>query len=108
MQLDPGYPNSHAGLAWVYASCIDDSYRDGKQALESATTACELTQWKEWSSLATLAASHAELGDFGEAVRWQNKALEIAPDKEKTKMTERLDLYKSGKPYRYDPDAAAS
>ena len=103
LQLDPKCANAHDGLAWLRATCIDDRYRDGKQAVEFATKARELRNWKSWGSLAALAAAHAELGNFTEAVKWQQRAHELAPPKQKEKMASRLDLYKSGKPYRYEP-----
>ena len=44
-----------------------------------ATTACELTPWKDWHALNSLAAAYAEAGKFTNAVKWQEKVVEIAP-----------------------------
>lgn len=49
------------------------------------------------------AAAYAENGEFGEAVKWQEKAIELAPTSEKADLRSRLELYKSGKPYRDEP-----
>jgi len=48
----------------------------------------------------TLAAAHAEAGEFDEAVKWQTKALELAPDSMKAGMKARFELYQQGKPFR--------
>ena len=62
-----------------------------------------MTEWKQASYLGTLAAAHAEAGDFDEAVKWQKNALESSdelPKEEVEKMRSRLKLYEAGKPYR--------
>ena len=75
--------------------------RDGKEAVDSATKACELTEWEKASYLGTLAAAYAEAGDFAAAVKWQTKAIELGKnEKEKEKYGKRLKLYKEKKPYR--------
>src|SRR5262249_19208480 len=61
-------------LAWLWATG-PDGVRDGKRAVEAATRACELTDWKENEFLDTLAAAYAEVGDFDKAVEYQKKAV---------------------------------
>ncbi|MEK7842393.1 MAG: hypothetical protein AAB197_06930, partial [Deltaproteobacteria bacterium] len=72
------------------------------KALEYAKKACELTDWKDPYKLDTLAAAYAEAGQFDEAIKWQEKALEFPeyPKDEREKADLRLKLYKEGKPYR--------
>jgi tetratricopeptide (TPR) repeat protein len=96
--------------AWFLATCPDAHYRDGQRAIELAKKACELSQWKVGWYVDTLAAAHAENGDFAEAVRWQKKALElgVAAASEKKEMTDRMSLYDAHKPYRELPKAAAA
>jgi hypothetical protein len=48
-------------------------------AVELATQACDLSNWKEWTCLATLGAAHAENGNFAGAIEWTEQALEHAP-----------------------------
>src|SRR5262249_27778449 len=64
-------------LAWTLATCSDDRQRDGKRALELATKACELSDWKDVQFLDTLAAAAAETGDFERAVRYEKQAIEL-------------------------------
>ena len=85
----------------ILAVCPDEHFRDGEKAIEHATRACELTQWREMICLNTLAAAYAEVGKFDKAVEFENKALEMATkDADKKRYHDRLRLYQSGKPYR--------
>jgi len=77
-----------------------DRYRSGAEAVRLATQACELTEWKDHQKLATLAAAHADRGEFQEASKRQNEAMDLAPEKEKPLLEARLKLYDKGEPYR--------
>jgi hypothetical protein len=78
------------------ATCPDARLRNGKQAVESASRACELTGWKVAQPLATLAAAYAENGDFERAVEWQTKANELSStSNDRSEGAERLALYRS-------------
>lgn len=104
--IDPYLAGPYNNRAWIWATSTDPKYRDGKLAIASAMKACELSDWKEAGLIDTLAAAHAEAGDFTEAARWQTKALDMAHDNEKDEYRYRLKLYKSRKPYRDDPSTA--
>jgi tetratricopeptide (TPR) repeat protein len=100
-QLDPNDAEPYNSRAWLWATCPDSKLRNGKKAVESATRACELSEWKEANYLDTLAAAYAEAGDFDNAVECQEKADKLFTDAEVTKKAEeRLKLYKDKKPYR--------
>jgi serine/threonine protein kinase/Tfp pilus assembly protein PilF len=97
---------AHNALGWLLA-VGPDSVRDGKQSVAHATRACELTGWKAPGFIDTLAAAHAEAGDFDRAVEFQKKALSF-PGFEKEhgkRVRDRLQLYTQKKPYR-DPALA--
>ena len=103
VRLDAKNAAAHNNLAGVLA-IGPDGVRDGKEAVEYATKACELTGWKEPRYIGILAAAYAEAGDFDKAVEYQKKALTF-PAYEKqygAQMRKRLDLYTHRKPYR-DP-----
>ena len=104
MKLDPSDADSYAAAAWLRATCPDERYRDGKKAVTSATTACELSTWKESYTIDTLAAACAESGDFSSAIKWQEKAIALATkDSDKPDMLIRFGLYTEDKPYREMP-----
>ena len=64
-------------LAWVLATSPDAELRDGKRAIELATQAAEITEHKQAHILSTLASGYAETGDFENAIKWIEKAIEI-------------------------------
>ena len=63
IRLDPKRAKGHLLRAALLATCPDEKYRDGKQAIESAIRSCELTEWKAAHCVGALAAAHAETGD---------------------------------------------
>ena len=101
IRLDPKHADAYNSLAWLWATCPNEKFRDGKRAVEVGIHACELSEWKEAYNLGTLAAAYAEVGDFAKAVEWQEKANKLFTEAEaKNKGEQRLKLYKEKKPYR--------
>lgn len=108
VRLDPKCAEAFHEMAWLRATCADDRFRNGKQAIENALRACELTSWKAWNYLGTLSAAYAEGNDYTNAVKWQRRCLELAPLNVKPQAMARLQLYQSGSPYREPPNAGAT
>jgi len=101
VRLNPGDSYACNNYAMIMAACPDATYRDGKRAVEIATRACELTQWKKSDFLDTLAAAYAEAGDFNAAVKWETRAIEIlADERNRDAFRSRLLLYQAKKPFR--------
>jgi tetratricopeptide (TPR) repeat protein len=102
---DPESAVALNNLAWLWATCPIATNREGKKAVESATRACAITEWKNAELLDTLAASYAEASDFDSALNWQIKANSLGLyANEKTKGEARLKLYKAKQPYRHSHD----
>jgi tetratricopeptide (TPR) repeat protein len=100
IELDRNNPDFHSSLARLLATCPDPRHRDGKQAVESARTACELTEWKAAALLETLAAAYAESGRFDDAVKTQSQAIALLRDEaQRAACRPRLKLYEEKKPY---------
>jgi|GEM_PF-6644658 len=88
----------HLALGWFLATCPHDAYRDGKEAVAEATKGCELSHWETWYGLDVLSAAYAELGDFEQATRFANRALQLPglSAKDRLLIEGRLARYASG------------
>ena len=98
--LRPDYALAYNYLAWIYATSLQASRRNGKEAVALAGRACELTGFQNPDFLDTLAAAYAEAGDFAQAVSCQEKAISLGKDKDLPAMRVRLRRYQSGQAYR--------
>jgi tetratricopeptide (TPR) repeat protein len=80
------YPHNFAfalnSRAWLRATCSSAPFRNGKQAVIDAKMACNCTSWDRSAYIDTLAASHAEAGDFDSAIHFEERAIkQLRPDK---------------------------
>jgi len=97
----------HAGmldqLARFQATCSQAEFRDGTQAIENATKACELSHWDNYRYIDTIAAAYAEAGHFEQAVKWQHQAVTKLPadirPSQRADCEARLRLYQAGQSY---------
>jgi tetratricopeptide (TPR) repeat protein len=99
--LPDSMPLVHAA-ARLWAACPEDRFRDGPRALEAAKTLFRKQKCIEHAE--TVAMALAETGNYAEARRWQQKAIEVATRQGRGSALPRLRgnlaLYKSGKPCR--------
>ncbi len=102
IQLNTKDPEAYRNLALVLATCPQSRYRNGKQAVDHAKKACELTEWNSWTAIDTLAAAHAEAGDFDEARQLAEKAAKMAYGANHDQCMARLKQYESKQPLRLD------
>ena len=100
LKLQPKDPGLLNNFAWVLCTSPFDQLRDGKRALEMATEACRLTDYKQAHILSTLGAAYAELGDFKTAIEWSQKAIAAGSEDQKEALRKELESYKAGKPFR--------
>jgi tetratricopeptide (TPR) repeat protein len=100
-------PETLNNLAWILATCPDESVRNGIDAISYAQWACQQTAYKRPGMVGTLAAAYADAGDFSNAVSTAETAIKLATDAGNTQFAEQnqqlLQLYRAGKPYREKP-----
>jgi Flp pilus assembly protein TadD len=101
IHLDPANADAYNSLGWLLATCPVESIRDGHQAVEAAQKACELSGWKKWTFIDTLAAAFAEAGDFDQATKYQQQAMSMdgLAAKDRAETQRKMDLFQQHKPY---------
>jgi len=101
---DPNDPDLHHYKARLLATCPEDDIRNGPLAIAHAKRACDEIGLVNVLFVDTLAAAYAEAGDFGAAVQELQGAIDLTGGGPFWQsFEERLELYKSGQPYREDP-----
>jgi hypothetical protein len=86
--------------AWALATSPNESERNGLKARDLAAAACEATGNACANYLDTLAAAHAELGDFDKAIEVMEEALKVANEQEAVIGRQHLKAFREGKPWR--------
>ena len=104
IQLNPALASKANNLAWILATHSDDSIRNGQRALELAKAICEQPSVNDPSSVDTLAAAFASVGDYENAASAATRAIEEAKragnDGLAQRIAKRLSLYQKREPYR--------
>ncbi len=78
LERNPDFTPALVSLALIRATSRDDALRDGPQAVDLATRACELTQRENPEALYALAAAYAEVGRFPDAAGTADLAIRAA------------------------------
>jgi Flp pilus assembly protein TadD len=103
LQIKPEYPDAQIDLAWLLATASQASLRNGSKAVELAQWANRLTGGGNPTALYTLAAAYAEAGQFSDAVRNAQKAMDLAQAAGQQNLAAQigseLKLYEAGLPY---------
>jgi Flp pilus assembly protein TadD len=104
VRLDRRDPDVLNNVAWFRATCPEARFRNGKEAVELATLACTLDKWKDADEIDTLAAAYAEIGNFAEAERYQQKAMTLLSENEvlRPRFRARLEQYRAKQPVRQE------
>ena len=100
IRIDPDHVSSLQMLAWLLSTRPEEKLRDGKYAVQLASRACELTDWKNASMLHCLACASAEVGNFQAAVEYETKVLSLKGEIDVESSRKMLEMFQAGKPYR--------
>ena len=101
-----GFAPPLKNLAWLQATCSDESLRDGKDAVRNAQRALELSEGHKKSWCRVLAAAHAEAGDFEQAVRNQQLAIDACAG-DSNELEQVLSMFKAQRPVRGEVELPA-
>jgi tetratricopeptide (TPR) repeat protein len=106
--LQPKAADAARSLAWVLATHPDDGVRRGEEALQLAQRALDLGNQEDPVYLDTLAAAHAELGQFERACELAEKAVSLAESQQRVSLHRRLKrrletCYRESQPVRVKP-----
>lgn len=95
--------STHCEIARIRGSCDDARFLDGKLAVTHAEKALALALVVTEDMHHVAAAAYARAGDFAKAVEHATMALEMTAEETRVEALERLNLYKSGKPFQDPP-----
>ena len=112
LKIKPDKIGFQQRLAWMLATCPEASLRNGAEAVELAERVNQFYGGGRLAALDTLAAAYAETGRFPEAVAAAKKAREIAAEHNDhpsmDALQARLELYRTGQPFRQMPSAVTT
>src|SRR5262249_46867865 len=78
-------------LAWILATSSDASLRDGARAVTLAVRAVQRSEGRDPNFVRTLAAAHAEAGQFAQAAATAEAAKALANTQSKPGLTRKLE-----------------
>ena len=86
-------PQGLNAVAWTLLNAEDAGPEAMKLAHKASKTACDLTEWNEWMILDTYALAAFKNGEKEAAVKWQKKAIDLAPEEYKSELQPQLDMF---------------
>ncbi len=103
-RLVRGDPVVQSRIAWILATCPDDTIRRGAEAVRLAERAARKSQNRDAAILDVLAAAYAEVGRLDEASATAGLALQLARTTKQVELAaqiqQRLDEYNRGEAHR--------
>jgi tetratricopeptide (TPR) repeat protein len=103
LRLSPDDPSLLCGAAWILATRPDEAERDARKAVAWAERAWQATGLQDPRVADVLAAAHAAAGQFEQAVRIAEQALQLAAaahmDEFAEQVRQRLALYRQQQPF---------
>jgi Flp pilus assembly protein TadD len=106
LRAEPDRTDIMNNLAWLVATHNKADFYDPKRAIDLAERACQLTKYHDPSLLDTLAAAYAAAGNFAQAVRTAEKAVELTVSLRNEEIAGqikgRLKLYQAKQPFFID------
>jgi tetratricopeptide (TPR) repeat protein len=100
IEVDPTFATAYRNGSWLLATCPDARFRDEENAVIGAEKALDLAFGDRHLCLDTLAAAHANAGDFDRAVTVAQQAVEAAPRGVQSFYQTRLKMYQQRQPFR--------
>jgi tetratricopeptide (TPR) repeat protein len=100
IRVDPENPDSLNHRVVILSACKDDRIRNGKQAVQDGTRACELTDWRIPLFISNLGIAYAEAGNFEAAIEWQTRAAQLWGPDLPASMRTRIEEYRNHQPFR--------
>ena len=102
LEISPRYWKAKADLAWLKATCPDESFRDGQEAVALAESATKVKP--DHTTVDSLAAAYAEVGRYDDAVRAVEMIISVLDKNKREKLMEplgnRLERYRGHAPWR--------
>ncbi len=107
LHLTPENADALNNLAWIRAANANPAFRDGREAVQLAQKACELTRYRRPIFIGTLAAAYAEAGRYQDAVNAAQKARDLFLAEGKQDSADQnaglMALYQKGSAYHEPP-----
>jgi cytochrome c-type biogenesis protein CcmH/NrfG len=103
IRLQPDSVEALNNLAWILAASPEAKFRNGAEAVDLATRACELTKYQNPITLTTVAAAYGEAGKFGEGISFAEQAQALTAGRNgpvAARLKAMLQAFHAGQAYR--------